>query len=43
MGRGVHSALLEIVEKEGKLSKEKAADYVNQMTQNRKYQADVFE
>jgi sulfite reductase (NADPH) flavoprotein alpha-component len=42
MAADVHSALLEIIQKEGALSPESAADYVSQMQRERRYQRDVY-
>jgi len=42
MAGDVHAALLEIIQKEGGLSAESAADYVSLMQRERRYQRDVY-
>ncbi|RLA06088.1 MAG: assimilatory sulfite reductase (NADPH) flavoprotein subunit [Gammaproteobacteria bacterium] len=42
MASDVHAALLEIIQKEGGLSAESAADYVSLMQRERRYQRDVY-
>ncbi|MFC5528266.1 assimilatory sulfite reductase (NADPH) flavoprotein subunit [Cohnella yongneupensis] len=42
MAHDVHAALLAIIEKEGKLSPEEAAEYVAGMQQQKRYQRDVY-
>jgi sulfite reductase (NADPH) flavoprotein alpha-component len=38
----VHNALLEIIEKEGGMSREKAEEYLAEMKQQKRYQRDVY-
>ncbi|KZZ82745.1 MULTISPECIES: assimilatory sulfite reductase (NADPH) flavoprotein subunit [Bacillaceae] len=42
MAHDVHNALLEIIQKEGGLSQEKAEEYLAQMQQDKRYQRDVY-
>ncbi|MGG1573544.1 assimilatory sulfite reductase (NADPH) flavoprotein subunit [Fictibacillus sp. NRS-1165] len=42
MAHDVHSTLLEIIEKEGNMSREKAEDYLAGMQQQKRYQRDVY-
>ncbi len=42
MARDVHNTLLEIIESEGGLSREKAEEYLNAMQQQKRYQRDVY-
>lgn len=42
MAGDVHAALLKIIQKEGALSADSAADYVSQMQRDRRYQRDVY-
>lgn len=42
MAHDVHKALIAIVEKEGKLSSEEAAEYVASMQRQKRYQRDVY-
>ncbi len=42
MASDVHNALLEIIQKEGGLSADSAADYVSLMQRERRYQRDVY-
>ncbi len=42
MARDVHNTLIEIIEKEGNLSREKATEYLAVMQQNKRYQRDVY-
>jgi sulfite reductase (NADPH) flavoprotein alpha-component len=42
MASDVHNALLEIIEKEGGMSREKAEEYLAEMKQQKRYQRDVY-
>ncbi|MEI7027048.1 sulfite reductase subunit alpha [Paenibacillus sp. y28] len=42
MAKDVHNALLEVIEKEGKLSREEAEAYVKAMQEQGRYQRDVY-
>jgi sulfite reductase (NADPH) flavoprotein alpha-component len=42
MAPDVHEALLTIVEKEGRVSREKAVEYMRDLQQGRRYQRDVY-
>ncbi|MGO4886780.1 assimilatory sulfite reductase (NADPH) flavoprotein subunit [Anaerobacillus sp. MEB173] len=42
MARDVHNALLEIIATEGKMSREKAEEYLSDMQQQKRYQRDVY-
>ena len=42
MAHDVHKTLIDIVEKEGKLSREKAEEYIASMQQTKRYQRDVY-
>ncbi|MBS2969089.1 assimilatory sulfite reductase (NADPH) flavoprotein subunit [Metabacillus sp. KIGAM252] len=42
MAHDVHNTLLDIIEKEGGLSREKAEEYLSQMQQDKRYQRDVY-
>ena len=42
MAPDVHEALLTIVEKEGKMSRENAVEYMRNLQQSRRYQRDVY-
>jgi sulfite reductase (NADPH) flavoprotein alpha-component len=42
MAHDVHNALLEIIEKEGGMSREKAEEYLADMKQQKRYQRDVY-
>ncbi len=42
MADDVHNALLQIVEQEGKLSAEQAAEYLSQLKKDKRYQRDVY-
>lgn len=42
MANDVHNTLLSIIEKEGDMSSEKAADYLADMQQQKRYQRDVY-
>jgi sulfite reductase (NADPH) flavoprotein alpha-component len=42
MARDVHNTLIEIIEKEGSMSREKAKDYLADMQQQKRYQRDVY-
>ncbi|TVX97893.1 assimilatory sulfite reductase (NADPH) flavoprotein subunit [Paenibacillus cremeus] len=42
MAHDVNSALLTILEQEGRLSSEEAVEYLNRMKQNKRYQRDVY-
>lgn len=42
MAHDVHKTLIDIVEKEGNLSREKAEEYVASMQQSKRYQRDVY-
>jgi len=43
MGDGVHEALIEIAKKEGGMTEKDAKDYLSELFNQHKYQADVFE
>lgn len=42
MARDVHNSLLEIIEKEGGMSREKAEQYLNDLQKQKRYQRDVY-
>ena len=42
MANDVHNALLEIIEKEGGMSREEAEAYLADMQQQKRYQRDVY-
>ncbi len=42
MAHDVHHALLEIIEKEGNLSRENAEAYLAEMQRQKRYQRDVY-
>lgn len=42
MAHDVHATLAAILEKEGGLSQEEAADYLHRMQQEKRYQRDVY-
>ncbi|MEH7308843.1 assimilatory sulfite reductase (NADPH) flavoprotein subunit [Neobacillus drentensis] len=42
MAHDVHNTLIEIIEKEGSLSREKAVEYLAEMQQQKRYQRDVY-
>ena len=42
MAKDVHNALIAIIEKEGKMSREKAEEYLAEMKQQKRYQRDVY-
>ncbi|MCH6264762.1 assimilatory sulfite reductase (NADPH) flavoprotein subunit [Neobacillus citreus] len=42
MAHDVHNTLIEIIEKEGNMSREKAEEYVAEMQQQKRYQRDVY-
>jgi sulfite reductase (NADPH) flavoprotein alpha-component len=42
MAHDVHTTLLDIIEKEGRLSRENAEKYLTDMQQNKRYQRDVY-
>ena len=42
MAKDVHNTLLEIIEKEGSMSREKAEEYLADMKQQKRYQRDVY-
>lgn len=42
MARDVENALLEAIETQGKLSRDDAEDYLNEMRENKRYQRDVY-
>lgn len=42
MAKDVHNALIEIIEKEGNMSREKAEEYVAEMKKQKRYQRDVY-
>ena len=42
MAKDVHNTLIEIIEKEGKMSREKAEEYLANMKQQKRYQRDVY-
>ena len=42
MAKDVHNTLIEIIEKEGKISREKAEEYLANMKQQKRYQRDVY-
>ena len=42
MAHDVHQTLIEIIEKEGSMSREEAEDYLADMQQQKRYQRDVY-
>jgi sulfite reductase (NADPH) flavoprotein alpha-component len=42
MAKDVHNTLIAIIEKEGKMSREKAEEYLAEMKQQKRYQRDVY-
>ncbi len=42
MAKDVHNALIEVIEKEGNMSREKAEEYVADMKKQKRYQRDVY-
>jgi len=42
MAHDVHNTLMEIIEKEGGLSREKAEEYLVELQQKKRYQRDVY-
>jgi sulfite reductase (NADPH) flavoprotein alpha-component len=42
MAHDVHNTLIDIIEKEGGLSRDQAAAYLAEMQQNKRYQRDVY-
>lgn len=42
MAKDIHNTLIEIIEKEGKMSREKAEEYLANMKQQKRYQRDVY-
>ena len=42
MARDVHNTLVEIVETEGKMSREEAEAYLAEMKKQKRYQRDVY-
>ena len=42
MARDVETALLEVIETQGKLSRDDAEDYLNEMREDKRYQRDVY-
>ena len=42
MANDVHNTLIEIIEKEGKMSREEAEEYLAEMKQQKRYQRDVY-
>jgi sulfite reductase (NADPH) flavoprotein alpha-component len=42
MAHDVHNALIEIIENEGGMSREKAEEYLADMQQQKRYQRDVY-
>ncbi|WP_423802460.1 assimilatory sulfite reductase (NADPH) flavoprotein subunit [Neobacillus sp. SAB-20_R2A] len=42
MAHDVHNTLIEIIEKEGNMSREKAEEYITEMQQQKRYQRDVY-
>lgn len=42
MAHDVHNTLIEIIEKEGNMSREKAEEYIAEMQQQKRYQRDVY-
>lgn len=42
MAHDVHNTLLEIIEKEGNMSREEAEAYLADMQQQKRYQRDVY-
>ena len=42
MAQDVHNTLIEIIEKEGGMSREKAEEYLADMKQQKRYQRDVY-
>ena len=42
MARDVETALLHVIETQGKLSRDDAEDYLNEMREDKRYQRDVY-
>ena len=42
MARDVEEALLEVITGQGKLSRDEAEDYLNDMREDKRYQRDVY-
>ena len=42
MARDVENALIEVIETQGKLSRDDAEDYLNEMREDKRYQRDVY-
>jgi len=42
MARDVETALLDVIETQGKLSRDDAEDYLNEMREDKRYQRDVY-
>jgi sulfite reductase (NADPH) flavoprotein alpha-component len=42
MAHDVHTTLIEIIEKEGGMSREQAGEYLAEMQQQKRYQRDVY-
>jgi sulfite reductase (NADPH) flavoprotein alpha-component len=42
MAHDVHETLIDIIEKEGNMTREQAEDYVARMQQEKRYQRDVY-
>ena len=42
MAQDVHNTLIEIIEKEGNMSREKAEEYLAELKQQKRYQRDVY-
>ena len=42
MARDVENALIEVIETQGKLSRDEADDYLNDLREDKRYQRDVY-
>ncbi|MBF1302054.1 MAG: NADPH-dependent assimilatory sulfite reductase flavoprotein subunit, partial [Neisseria sp.] len=42
MARDVENALIEVIETQGKLSRDEAEDYLNDLREDKRYQRDVY-
>ena len=42
MARDVETTLLDVIETQGKLSRDDAEDYLNEMREDKRYQRDVY-
>lgn len=42
MARDVENALIEVIETQGKLSRDEAEDYLNDLREDKRYQRDIY-